>query len=78
MPWWQKLTGCNSTDDDGRSEDERAPLIEKAPTVEEMTIVSTVCEVASSRLMLPCADHLCYVRQRKKNHGAGRPGDQAD
>lgn len=56
--------GRNSTNEDGRSEDERPPLIDKTPTFEEMTIVSTICEVASSRLMLPCADHLCKVRQR--------------
>ncbi|GFF40647.1 conserved hypothetical protein [Aspergillus udagawae] len=51
MPLWQKLMGRNSTNEDGRSEDERAPLIDKTPTFEEMTITTSAKYINGEKIM---------------------------
>ncbi|KAH3243388.1 hypothetical protein KXW57_003989 [Aspergillus fumigatus] len=51
MPLWQKLMGRNSTNEDGRSEDERPPLIDKTPTFEEMTITTSAKYVNGEKIM---------------------------
>ncbi|GIJ84932.1 hypothetical protein Asppvi_003787 [Aspergillus pseudoviridinutans] len=50
MLWWQKLLGRNSTNEDA-SEDERASLLDKKPTFEEMTITTSAKYVNGENVM---------------------------
>jgi hypothetical protein len=74
MWWcWERIRSVNSTRRARRNEDDLTSLTDRMPVFEEMKIVSTARETASSCLI----DHFCKVRQRWEHHGAYCLGTQA-
>lgn len=63
IPLWRKVLGRNSTDEDGRSEDDLTSLSDKMPAFEERITVSTVREIASGCLMPPSVRSLLQWSQ---------------
>ncbi|KAH1663040.1 hypothetical protein KXX46_006055 [Aspergillus fumigatus] len=63
MPWW--LMGRNSTNEGKWSEGERAPMIDKVPTFEEMTITTSAKYVNGEKIM----EHTVVETKQIDNRG---------
>ncbi|RHZ48753.1 uncharacterized protein CDV56_105103 [Aspergillus thermomutatus] len=61
----RKLLGRNSTNKDGRSEDDQAPLIDKTPIFEEMTITTSAKYVNGENVMA----HIVVETKRSDDRG---------